>query len=147
MTDITTCNEAPPASLLALIPTIAEALTRLDDTHHLIISVRDSHRFVQFATCETILRGESKGERYLEGADRLSSADVAWLTGHGWNVPDEGGNYWRHWDPVTPPIDHHAAATVAVVTLHMVHGVTDARQLTFDENNSRLVDLFAEVTR
>lgn len=128
-----------PASLVALIHPIAEALTLLDDTNHLIIEAIRSNRFVQFATCETILRGESKGEVYLEESDVLSPVDAAWLTGHGWNVPDEGGNYWRHWDPVTPPTDHLAAATVAIATLHRVHGVTDAVQLGFSDNNGDLV--------
>lgn len=147
MTSITIPSTALPASLVALIAPIAEALTLLDDTNHLIIEAVGSNRFVQFATCETILRGESKGEEYLEGSDVLSPADVSWLTGHGWNVPDEGGNYWRHWDPATPPTDHLAAATVAIATLHMVHGVTDAAQLGFFDNNGNLVGQLRGVIR
>lgn len=147
MSGITTPSTTLPASLVALIPPIAEALTLLDDTNHLIIGAIRSNRFVQFATCGTILRGESTGEEYLEAFDVLSPADVTWLTGHGWNTPDEGGNYWRHWDPATPPADHLAAATVSIVTLHMVHEVTNAAQLSFSDNNGNLVGLLRGAIR
>ncbi len=134
---MTHAPDAPPASLVALVPALAEALALLDDTHHVIISQKGSNRYMQFAAFGANLRGESVGDAYLEGAEMLSPEELAWLGGHGWNDPDVGGNYWRHWEPA----DFLAAATVAIVTLHMVHHVWYVGTLDLHSDDPEVLDV------
>ena len=123
-----TTNQAAdgfPDDLAVLVPMLADALSRLDDEHHLEIMVIGTGRYLQFAAFDENLRAETVGNTYLKGCELLDAGALAWLAAHGWNDPDEGGNHWRHWEPA----DFLAAATVTVVTLHQVHGVDDPRQL------------------
>lgn len=130
---------ALPATLAAAVPRLAESLALLDDAHHLVISVKGSKRYVQFAAFGPNLRGESVGNTCLRGPAQLGVGDLLWLADHGWHDPDEGGNHWRHWEPA----DHLAAATVALVTLHVVHGVDHVGQLVFQSEDPRVIDAFA----
>jgi hypothetical protein len=117
-----------PASLVAVADRLGYAFRALTDDNQLIISVASSPRYMQFVEFDGALRGESVGDAYIADDAPLTDFDRAWLSKHGWNEPDEGGNYWRHWDPADP----EGAATVAVVTLYTVHGVTEPGQLMFE---------------
>lgn len=115
------------------------ALAALSNDSFLLMTIASSPRYLQFVEFDGAIRGESIGDQYIEGDAQLSTGDRAWLLAHGWNEPDEGGNYWRHWDPADPD----AASTVAVVTLFSVHGVTDAGDLMFKSDDPTvLAELF-----
>jgi len=135
-----TTNQAPdvlPEDLAAFVPMLAEALSLLDDAHHLGIEVDGTRRYMQFAAFDGNLRAETVGNTYLVGCDILDAGELAWLAAHGWNDPDEGGNHWRHWEPA----DFLAAATVTVVTLHQIHGVDDLRELLFGSEDPAVLDV------
>lgn len=131
---------AVPATLAGFVPTLAESLALLDDEHHLVVSVARATRYIQFAAFWPNLRAESVGNTYLRGGDQLGPGDLAWLVDHGWRDPDEGGNHWRHWEPA----DHPAAATAAMVTLHVVHGVQHLDQLVFQSDDPQIIDALEE---
>lgn len=124
-----------------LVPHLAEALRRLKDDSHLVISVHGSIRYVQFATFRPNLRLETIGTRYLEDAGEAWSVDeVVWLADHGWHDADDDGNLWRHWIPA----DENAAAQAAIDALVNVHGVTSLDQVWFQsEDDNALAALEA----
>jgi hypothetical protein len=115
-----------------ITPHLAEALRRLQDDSHLVITVRNSIRYVQFATFRPNLRLETIGTRYLEDAGESWSVDeVVWLAEHGWHDADDDGNLWRHWIPA----DEDEAAAAAVDALINVHGVTSLDQVWFQSGD------------
>lgn len=133
-------SKALPASLVTAIPIIAEATALLDDEHHLIIEAPGKNRYVQFAAFLPNLRGETVGNYYLEAdseATPLTPGEIAWQSAHGWCEPDESNNWWHHWEPA----DYQAAATAAIVTLHAIHGATDASQLRYLSDDPRIIEL------
>ena len=131
--------EAPPITEVA--PHLAEALRRLEDDSHLVISVHGSIRYVQFATFRPNLRLETIGTRYLEDAGEAWSVDeVVWLAEHDWHDADDEGNLWRDWIPA----DENAAAQAAIDALVNVHGVASLDQVWFQsEDDNALAALEA----
>ncbi|MEQ8717720.1 MAG: hypothetical protein RIE08_08925 [Acidimicrobiales bacterium] len=126
------------AGLDDLTGRLAAAIGQLTDETHLTISRPGSenyvddegrNRFVQFAHFGGNIRAESVGPMYLTAGDGLSTDDLAVLRGLGWQDPDEGGNYWRHWEV---PVDFHDVASVTLATLERVHGAIHPGQLGFD---------------
>lgn len=124
--------------LREIVQRLADAVGRLDDSTHLVVSragsdrfvdEEGSNRFVQFARSGPVLRAESVGERYLSGHDHLSGAQRDALTRLGWQDPDESGNHWRQWEAPLPLRD---VAAFALETLEYVHGAQDVEQLRFD---------------
>ncbi len=101
------------------MPALAAVLAGLDEGSFLWLTKRGNSRYVQFIAYESGLRGETVGNTYLDRDDQLSAIDLAWLAHHGSHDPDECGNHWREWEPANPL----AAATAAVVTLHLIHGL------------------------
>jgi len=125
-------EDESPQSIRSLVPRLAEALRRLQDDAHLVVGVRDSMRYVQFATFRPNLRLETIGPRYLEAAGEDVSVDeLVWLADRGWHDADDGGNLWRHWIPA----DEHEAAAAAVDALVDVHGVTTVEQVWFESED------------
>lgn len=116
-----------PEAMAAFVPELRDRLAALGEEAPLIVSIWDSYRYIQYATFDgkANLRAESVSNQYLYDGELLNGAELLWLRNHGWNEPDEGGNYWRHWEPA----DHTVAALVGVVTLHLIHGVTTPEQL------------------
>lgn len=111
-----------------IVPHLAEVLRRLEDDSHLVISVHDSIRYVQFATFRPNLRLETIGTRYLEeNGDAVSVDQLVWLADHGWHDADDDGNLWRHWIPA----DEDDAAAAAIDVLVNIHGVIDLEQVWF----------------
>ena len=120
--------EADPPPINSVVPHLAEALRRLADDSHLVISVHGSTRYVQFATFRPNLRLETIGTRYLDDAGEAWSVDeVVWLAEHDWHDADDDGNLWRDWIPA----DENAAAQAAIDALTKVHGVTSLDQVWF----------------
>lgn len=132
---------ALPRGLVALIPVLAEWLSLLDEGEHMVLSVLGSHRYLQFAPVGMNLRAESVGNTYLYGHEELDADSLDWLAGHGWNDPDDAGNHWRHWEPA----DFRAAATVAAVTLHRVHGVVATHQLVAETSSQAVTDRMEQI--
>lgn len=119
-------DQMPPA-MAEFVPELCDRLFQLGEEAPLIVSVRHSSRYIQYATFDgkSSLRAETVGNGYLDGLERMDDPALAWLRTHGWNEPDEAGNHWRHWEPC----DFAVAALVGVVTLHLIHGVTAPAQL------------------
>lgn len=121
---------APPIG--GIVPQLAEALRRLADDSHLVISVHGSIRYVQFATFRPNLRLETIGTRYLDDVGEAWSVDeVVWLADHDWHDADDDGNLWRDWIPA----DETAAAQAAIDALINVHGVTSLDQVWFQSED------------
>ncbi len=120
-------------ALAAAVDVLAAALAGLHDGSFFTLSVRGTDRYVQFFSYDVGLRGETIGNTYLSGHGELGVGDLGWLAHHGWHEPDEGGNHWREWEPANPL----AAATVAVVTLHLIHCVEHPSELEIDSNDDR----------
>jgi len=120
------------APIRAIVPHLAEALRRLEDDSHLVISVHGSIRYVQFATFRPNLRLETIGTGYLEDAGETWSVDeVVWLADHGWHDADDGGNPWRDWIPA----DEVEAAAAAIDALVNVHGMNSLDQVWFQSED------------
>lgn len=112
---------------------LASILAGLDEGSFLWLTKRGTGRYVQFIAYDSGLRGETVGNTYLDGDDQLGATDLAWLAHHGWRDPDEYGNHWREWEPANPL----AAATAAVVTLHLIHGLERLSELEMDASDDR----------
>lgn len=67
---------------------LACVLEKLEKDQYLILSVKESNRFVQFACHgEEGMRVEVTSNHFLKGKDRLSKRQASWLLDHGWNAP------------------------------------------------------------
>lgn len=133
---------ALPTALAAAVGVLAAALAGLHDGSFFTLSVRGTDRYVQFFSYDVGLRGETIGNTYLSGHGQLGVGDLGWLAHHGWHDPDEGGNHWREWEPANPL----AAATVAVVTLHLIHWVEHPSELEIDSNDDRTLQALATLS-
>lgn len=111
---------------------LVHILTRLINDRHtfFVVELAGTGRFVQFIACDgDWLRGESVGNRYLDEADLLSTAEQRELELLGWNPPEDdtgdSGNYWRMWEPP----DVFDAAQLAALTLRRVHHLSATSQV------------------
>lgn len=67
---------------------LAAVLSKLEMDQYLIISAKDSNRFVQFANeGEAGTRIEVTSNHFLKGRDRLNRRQISWLRTNGWNAP------------------------------------------------------------
>lgn len=133
-----------PPGITEITPHLAEALRRLEDDSHLVISVHGSMRYVQFATFRPNLRLETVGTRYLDEAKEAWSVDeLLWLADHEWHDADDGGNLWRQWIPA----DEVAAAAAAVEALVNVHGVTRLAQVWFQSEDDDALTALESCTK
>jgi hypothetical protein len=67
---------------------LAAVLSKLEMDQYLIISAKDSNRFVQFANeGEAGTRVEVTSNHFLRGRDRLNRRQISWLRSSGWSAP------------------------------------------------------------
>jgi hypothetical protein len=66
---------------------LATVLSNLEKDQFLIILVKNSNRFVQFACQKDGMRVEVTSNNFLKGRDRLKRGQIAWLRSNGWNAP------------------------------------------------------------
>lgn len=67
---------------------LTQALSELEEDQFLILSTKSGQRYLQFAGQGSWgLRAEVSSNHFLEGDDRLSRRQMAWLRKHGWNAP------------------------------------------------------------
>lgn len=67
---------------------LAQTLTQMREDEFLVISVKRSNRFVQFAAQGAHgLRVEATSNAFLKGSDRLGLDDLAVLAALGWKSP------------------------------------------------------------
>lgn len=67
---------------------LALVLSRLEEDQFLIISAKNSNRFLQFS-CQGAwgVRAEVTSNHFLKGESRLTRHQMAWLRSHGWSAP------------------------------------------------------------
>jgi hypothetical protein len=131
--------DALPDALAAALPVLAAAIAGLPEGEYIILGVRETGRYVQLITYDGGIRCETVGNTYLPDDGQLSEAELGWLAHHGWRDPDECGNHWHEWEPANPL----ATATVAVVTLHLHHGVQHPNELEIDSEDDRTLAALA----
>lgn len=110
-----------PPALGALVPVLAEALTRLGEDRAIIIEVESNERYVQYLAGDDGLWAESISNRFIDDGPLLTDDDLAWLDNHGWNRPSDTGWYGNHWKDWTRA-EATQAALAGLVTLHRIHG-------------------------
>lgn len=67
---------------------LTSVLSKLEEGQYLIVSAKNSNRFVQFAGQGAWgMRVEVTSNHFLKGEDRLKSQQMSWLRTHGWNAP------------------------------------------------------------
>ena len=91
-------------------------LVREAPDRYLIVTSRDAHRFVQFASSEAGgIIGEAVGNTFLSAGNQLSPAACRELRRLGWGLPHTSGrgkgNFWRSW-PASAPSEEIAAIAV-----------------------------------
>jgi hypothetical protein len=121
---------------------LAKVLERLAEDQFLVISVKDTSRFVQFAGQGTFgLRAEVTSNHFLSPAEQLDSTQVAQLGAMGWLAPtgtpdaatperdpDGSPNWHVDWPA---PVEWSDVAEMAVQTLAKVIGVLHPSRLRF----------------
>src|ERR1035437_1175561 len=84
---------------------LTSVLSKLEEDQSLIVSAKNSNRFVQFA-CQGVwgMRVEVTSNHFLKDDDRLNRRQVSWLRSHGWNPPTGKLNKaTQHKDPDGSP--------------------------------------------
>jgi hypothetical protein len=120
---------------------LGRALGDLKDGQYLIVSIRGTNRFVQFAGEEAHgMLAEAVSNHYLPRGERLDDAAHHRLLQLGWwaptHEPEESGprawggspNYFLRMER---PVDHGMLASLAVGALVSVYGAKDLRQLEY----------------
>lgn len=111
---------------------LADALRSLQEDEWLVLSAKDSRRFVQ-CMCQGSagFRAESVSDFYLPDGAHLSAADRERLLALGWEAPTRLPDAFGH-DPdgspnyfldLAPPVPLDELAQLLVVTLVGIHGV------------------------
>ena len=121
---------------------LTETLQTMEEDQFLIVMVKGSNRYVQFAAQGFYgMRAETVADTYLEPAERLTAEEIAILGVLGWGQPTSGPgatpqddpdgspNYFREW---TPPADYAEIAALAVRTLLEIHDVAHPGWLTYN---------------
>ena len=127
-------------------------LSKLEEDQYLILSAKNSNRFVQFA-CQGVwgMRVEASSNHFLKDDDRLNRRQISWLRSHGWNPPtgklnkstpdkDPGGspNFYIDFPaPVTAGDIAHIAIETLVNGLEISHPASLAYEA-FDVNRKSL---------
>lgn len=125
--------------------TLTDALSDLDDDEYLILSMRFSSRFIQFAGQGADgMRVESVSNQYLDDEEALTGAEHDLLLAMGWNPPTydpesvtehptEGSpNYYRD---LKAPVKFWSVAELAIRTLRLVHRIETPDQLEYKAFN------------
>lgn len=131
---------------------LAEAVGGLKEDQYLVINVKQTNRFVQFAGQGSYgLRAETTSNRYLDKAERLGRKKIAALRAMGWQSPtgkpkkstprkdpDGSPNFFTQFEA---PVQSDTVAQMAVETLVSVLGVSHPGMLeyeAFDSAGSKL---------
>jgi len=117
------------------------ALGDLKDGQYLILSIRGTNRFVQFAGEGSHgMLAEAASNHYLPRGERLDDAAHRRLLQLGWWAPthepeESGPRAWggsqNYFLMVEAPVDHGMLAAIAVGALVSVFGAKDLRQLEY----------------
>lgn len=111
---------------------LSEAIGALEEDEYLIVLVKRSNHFVQFAAQGACgMRAEAVSNYYLPEPDSLSEAQHAALLALGWraptNLPEGLAASWHRPDgssnyflDLAPPVNHAALALLAVATFVQV---------------------------
>ena len=112
---------------------LGRALARMELDQYLVITVRDSGKFVQFAAMgEEGLRAEVTGNSFLDGADRISDSQIGRLFRAGWEPPIEASeDFPNFFMNLSVPIDPCAIAKSAVHVLDDILRVPDPSVLQY----------------
>jgi hypothetical protein len=147
MTSTTAISEATPRRLSVAWPPfagkLAAALRQLREDQYLVISTKQSNRFVQFAGQGSFgLRVEAVSNHYLSHADQLDAKQIAALHELGWHAPTGGApEAVPERDPdgspnffvdCAKPVPYAAVAELAVRTLIEVLRVPHPGFLQYD---------------
>lgn len=83
-----TCTRAVSGDWSPFAQNLEGVLVSLSEDQYLILSAKRGNRFLQFS-CQGDwgMRVEVSSNHFLEGKDRLSRKETAWLRAHGWNAP------------------------------------------------------------
>lgn len=120
------------AAWAQLTDALQSALGALEEDEYLVLQVKGTNRFVQFAMQGSFgMRVEAVSNFYLPEGQQLDDSDHATLLRLGWhtatNLPDEIGGHQPDGSPnyfldLAPPVPLRAVAELAVVTLRAVYG-------------------------
>jgi len=122
---------------------LSAALPGLEEDEYLIVQVKYTNRFVQFAAQGAVgMRAESTSDFYLPREQQLSEDQYALLLDLGWNAPtnlpdqlEAGGlkpdgspNYFLD---LAQPVPYDVLAQLASATLEQVHGARHPGRLEY----------------
>ncbi len=111
---------------------LAQVLSYLEEDQFLILSSKHGNRYLQFS-CQGVwgMRAEVSSNHFLEGGDRLTEGQIAWLGAHGWSAPtgtpkqgtpdrdpDGSPNYY-----IDFPTSVSASDIVSVAINTLIHGL------------------------
>lgn len=123
---------------------LVPALIGLEEDEYLVLSIKNSNRFVQFMDQGRYgVRVEAVSDYYLPDGEHLSEQDYDRLMKLGWsaptNLPDQFGhepdgspNYYIDLDR---PVSYPDIAVLAVLTLANVYGAGHPGQLEYDAHS------------
>jgi len=132
---------------------LAVALEALDEDEWLILSVKNSNRFVQFAAQGSRgMRAEATSDFYLPEDQHLTQEQYTMLLEIGWNAPtnlpdqlelgglkpDGSPNYFLD---VARPVPFDLMANLAVITLEVVFGAGSPGRLEYEASGDNNVSI------
>lgn len=112
---------------------LGQVLRCLQEDQFLILKAKQGNRYLQFSSQgEWGMRVEVVSNHYLQGGDRLTRKETAWLRAHGWNAPtgkpshstpekDPDGSPNYH---IQFPASAKVADIVSLVIDTMIHGLS-----------------------
>lgn len=126
---------------------LAEVLGRLEEDQYLVINIKQTNKYVQFAGQGSYgLRAETTSNYYLEKGEKLDRKQVVALKSMGWHTPtgkpgqatpkkdpDGSPNFFAEFES---PIQGETVASMAVETLAGVLGVTHPGMLEYEAFDS-----------
>lgn len=140
-----TFSVQPPAKVAwrRFAARLHEVIGALEEDEYLIVLVKRSNYFVQFAAQGACgMRAEAVSNYYLAEPDSLDEAQHAALLALGWraptNLPEGLAASWHRPDgssnyflDIAPPVDYAALALLAVATLVQVLGAAHPGELEY----------------
>lgn len=126
---------------------LSKVLGKLEEDQYLVISVKKSNRYVQFAGQGSYgLRAETASNHFLSKEERLDRKQVAALKAMGWhpptgkpkqavpkNDPDGSPNFFAEFGA---PVEGEAVANMAIETLVAILGVSHPGMLEYEAFDS-----------
>ena len=126
---------------------LSRVLGKLDEDQYLVINVKKSNRYVQFAGQGSYgLRAETASNHFLAKEERLDRKQVAAMKAMGWQSPtgkpgqatprkdpDGSPNYFAEFEA---PVQGDSVATMAIETLVSILGVSHPGMLEYEAFDS-----------